>query len=206
MDGHRHVDAMNDPSLDREIESLLATEPSPEFVARVRARVASEPEPGGWRLPFIFSTAGAVAVVIVAVIAWPSREPVPSGDTRVQSPHVAEAIETATSQGPLAPLQPVQGQRARARAVAVAASPDRAIEIDLPEVVIAENEVKAYTTLAAWSGFEEGAKGSLEEGKLADFVVLDRDLFGIDLDEIRHVRPVMTVVNGEVRFETAVGG
>ena len=47
---------------------------------------------------------------------------------------------------------------------------------------------------------------SIEAGKLADFVVLDRDLFGIDLDEIRHVRPVMTVVNGEVRFETAVGG
>ena len=149
MDGHRHVDAMNDPSLDREIESLLATEPSPEFVARVRARVANEPEPGGWRLPFMFSTAGAVAVVIVAVIAWPSREPVPSGDTRVQSPHVAEAIETATSRGPLAPLQPVQGQPARARVVAVAASPDRAIEIDLPDVVIAENEVKAYTTLVS---------------------------------------------------------
>jgi hypothetical protein len=34
---------MNDASFDREIESLLAVEPSPEFVARVRARVAEEP-------------------------------------------------------------------------------------------------------------------------------------------------------------------
>jgi hypothetical protein len=31
----------------------------------------------------------------------------------------------------------------------VAASPDRAIDIDLPEVVIAENEVKAYATLVS---------------------------------------------------------
>ena len=49
-------------------------------------------------------------------------------------------------------------------------------------------------------------KAASKRAKLADFVVLDRDLFGIDLDEIRHVRPVMTVVDGEVRFETAVGG
>ena len=73
------MDGLNDPSLDREIESLLATEPSPEFVARVRARVANEPEPGGWRPAFIFAMAGAVAVVIVAVIAWPSRELAPAG-------------------------------------------------------------------------------------------------------------------------------
>ena len=79
-------------------------------------------------------------------------------------------------------------------------------DLDRSQAVTPLEALKAYTTLAAWSGFEEGAKGSLEEGKLADFVVLDRDLFGIDLDEIRHVRPVMTVVNGEVRFETAVGG
>ena len=79
-------------------------------------------------------------------------------------------------------------------------------DLDRSQAVTPLEALKAYTTLAAWSGFEEGAKGSLEEGKLADFVVLDRDLFGIDLDEIRHVRPVMTVVDGEVRFETAVGG
>ena len=148
MDGQRYREAVNDPSLDREIESLLATEPSPEFVARVRARVASEPDPGRWRPSFIFATAGAVAVVILAVIAWPSGEPVPSGDTRVPSPHVAEAIETVTSPEPLAPLQPVRRQPAIA-VVAVAPSPDRAIDIDLPEVVIAENEMKAYTTLVS---------------------------------------------------------
>ena len=73
MDGHRHADPLTDESsLDREIESMMAVEPSPQFVARVRARVAQEPEPGRWRASWLFAPAGAVAIVIVAVIAWPS--------------------------------------------------------------------------------------------------------------------------------------
>jgi len=69
------MDGVNDPSLDREIESLLTVEPSPEFVARVRARVADEPEPGRWRTAWLFALAGAVAVVIGALVVWPSNEP-----------------------------------------------------------------------------------------------------------------------------------
>jgi len=76
---------MNDASFDREIESLLAVEPSPEFVARVRARVAEEPEPRRWWTSWTLAVAGAVAVVILAVIAWPSREPAASVTTASQS-------------------------------------------------------------------------------------------------------------------------
>ena len=55
MDGHRHADPLTDESsLDREIESMMAVEPSPQFVARVRARVAQEPEPGRWRAVVAF--------------------------------------------------------------------------------------------------------------------------------------------------------
>jgi len=146
------MDGLNDPSLDREIKSLLATEPSPEFVARVRARVAKEPNPVGWRTSWVFAVAGsAVAVVIVAVIAWPSRELAPAGPTgpslQVQrQPGLAGASETMAAP---TPVQPSRRQPAIARAVAVAASPDRAIDIDFPDVVIAENEVKAYTTLVS---------------------------------------------------------
>ena len=42
---------VGDAALDREIESLLGAEASPEFVARVRTRVAEEPEPYRWRAP-----------------------------------------------------------------------------------------------------------------------------------------------------------
>ena len=61
--------------------------------------------------------------------------------------------------------------------------------------------LKAYTRLGAWSGFEEGDKGSLEVGKLADFVVLDRDLFAIDPQKIRDIRPVMTFVGGKLQYQ-----
>jgi hypothetical protein len=149
MDGQRPIDPVNDASFEREIESLLALEPSPEFVARVRARVGHEPEPGRWRTSWMFAVAGAVAVVIVVVIAWPSGEPAPAIETQAQGPRVAVASETVTPQPSLPATQPVASQTATPRVVAAAASPDRAIDIDLPEVVIAENEVRTFASLVA---------------------------------------------------------
>jgi hypothetical protein len=73
-------------------------------------------------------------------------------------------------------------------------------DLDKRQAVTPLEALKAYTTLGAWSGFEEQVKGSLEVGKLADFVVLDRDLFSIDPDDIRNTRPVMTFVGGERLF------
>jgi hypothetical protein len=58
MDGHEQNDALTDSSLDREIASLVAAEPSPEFLARVRTRVTKEPEPGRWRASWMFALAG----------------------------------------------------------------------------------------------------------------------------------------------------
>ena len=90
MDGHRHVDAVNDSSLDREIESLLAVEPSPEFLARVRARVARGT--GAGRMACVVDVRGRRLrwpLVIVAVIAWPSREPAPSSGAPVRSSAVS---------------------------------------------------------------------------------------------------------------------
>jgi len=164
MDGRRTIDGrsertgptvVNDTALYREIESLLSVEPSPQFVARVRARVAQEPEPGQWHVSWLFAVAGAVAVVIVALIAWPSRELASGGSSRTR-PTSAAAAEPRTETMAPAPVQPIRKQRATARVVAVA-SPDRAIDIDLPEVMIADNEVKAYTTLVSsirWSRFD----------------------------------------------------
>ena len=61
--------------------------------------------------------------------------------------------------------------------------------------------LRAYTTLGAFAGREEHVKGSLEQGKVADVAVLDRDLFTIPTDEIRDVRVDMTIVDGIVRYE-----
>jgi predicted amidohydrolase YtcJ len=42
--------------------------------------------------------------------------------------------------------------------------------------------------------------GSLRPGKAADLVILDRNIYRTPPEELRQVRPVMTIVGGEVRF------
>jgi len=55
----------------------------------------------------------------------------------------------------------------------------------------------SFTLDAAYAGHQEDIIGSLEVGKKADFVLLDRDLFSIPVDEIWEVQALETWVNGE---------
>ena len=56
----------------------------------------------------------------------------------------------------------------------------------IPEQKITvEEALRAYTINAAYASFEENIKGSLESGKLADFVVLEKDITTIPAPEIR---------------------
>jgi predicted amidohydrolase YtcJ len=67
----------------------------------------------------------------------------------------------------------------------------------IPEQKITvEEALRAYTINAAYASFEEGIKGSLEPGKLADFVVLEKDITTIPTPEIKDVAVLMTVVGG----------
>ncbi len=63
-----------------------------------------------------------------------------------------------------------------------------------------EEAVKGYTLDAAHASFEEGIKGSLEPGKLADIAVLSRDLTAIDPDEIKNVTVDLTMVGGKIEY------
>ena len=69
------------------------------------------------------------------------------------------------------------------------------------DTVTREEALIAHTRANAWFAFREDDLGSLEVGKLADFLVLDRDYLGIPADEIRRIRPVMTVVGGQIVCE-----
>jgi hypothetical protein len=69
--------------------------------------------------------------------------------------------------------------------------------------ITVEEALRAYTSDAAYAEFAENRKGTLDVGKLADFVLLDRDLTRIPAPEIRHVRVLATVVGGETVFEAA---
>ncbi|MBI4483440.1 MAG: amidohydrolase family protein [Acidobacteria bacterium] len=60
--------------------------------------------------------------------------------------------------------------------------------------------LKMWTRWAAEYVYKEEVLGSLEKGKFADFVVLDRDYFTIPQAQIPKVRPLLTVLGGEVVF------
>lgn len=59
----------------------------------------------------------------------------------------------------------------------------------------------AYTRNGAWLMHQEDAVGSLEVGKRADVVVLERDLFAIPPEEIGETRVLLTLLDGEVVYE-----
>ncbi len=63
--------------------------------------------------------------------------------------------------------------------------------------ITVEEALKAYTINGAYASFEESIKGSLEPGKLADFVILDKDITTIDPVAIREVNVIRTVVGGK---------
>jgi len=69
-----HDDSMID-SLDREIAQALAVDPSPEFVARVRARVAGERPPHAWTWSWLLVPVGALAAAALVLLAVPHRTP-----------------------------------------------------------------------------------------------------------------------------------
>jgi hypothetical protein len=70
------------------------------------------------------------------------------------------------------------------------------------EKITREQALRMYTNGSAYLHFSEKTLGSLEAGKYADLVVIDKDFLACPEDEIRHIQPLATVVNGKVVFGT----
>lgn len=68
-----------------------------------------------------------------------------------------------------------------------------------------EQAFRAFTLDAAFAAFEEQDKGSLEAGKLADFVVFDRDVMRCEPAELLATNVLMTVINGHVAYRSQPG-
>ena len=64
-----------------------------------------------------------------------------------------------------------------------------------------EETLKGMTIWAAYSNFEEQEKGSLEIGKSADFIILDRDIMTIAIDDIPNAQVLKTFSNGELVYQ-----
>ncbi|HNP24791.1 MAG TPA: amidohydrolase [Panacibacter sp.] len=65
------------------------------------------------------------------------------------------------------------------------------------EKITVEQAMKCYTANNAYAGFQENKLGILKAGMLADFAVLDKNIFSIDAEQIRNTKVVLTVVNGK---------
>jgi len=161
---------LNDAALEQEVEALLAVQPSPDFVARVRSRVTEESMSAGWggRWP-IAVVATTVAVAVVGMLLWqPAKETAPS------SPRVNASLEKS------APAPPVQERpNLVPRQAADGVAPRRSIEIALPAVMIAENESRAFAVLVRTAPKTR-----------FDFAPATPTMTPVEVDEMPEIQPV----------------
>ena len=79
-------------------------------------------------------------------------------------------------------------------------------QINPGQQISRQQALYAYTRENAWYLNRENDLGSIEKGKLADLVVLDKDYFSVSAAEMRTIRPVLTVIGGEVVHSTGAIG
>jgi len=78
---------------------------------------------------------------------------------------------------------------------------DSGLEFFPEQKMTREEALLSYTLWNAWAAFEESEKGSLKPGKLADIVVLSKDLLHCTPEEILQAKVLKTVVGGKVLYE-----
>lgn len=69
------------------------------------------------------------------------------------------------------------------------------------ECMTREQALQSYTQSSAYAAFEEDLKGSLTPGKLADMVVLSKDIMLCPENEIREAKVVATIVGGKIQYQ-----
>ena len=71
----------------------------------------------------------------------------------------------------------------------------------LRQPISREDALIAHTRKNAYFVFQENSLGSIQAGKLADMVVIDRDYLTIPADQIKDIKPMMTIVNGRIAYD-----
>jgi len=108
-------------------------------------------------------------------------------------------IEAAGSDVPVTPLNPWWG----IWAAVVRRELDSGQVLAPEERISVQQALALYTRNGAFAGFEENFKGSLKPGKLADFVVVDRDVLAVPADELCDVQVLQTFLGGDKVYDRA---
>lgn len=116
---------------------------------------------------------------------------------RIKSPLESGMVVAAASDAPVIPVDPPAGIYGAVTRKAESG------QLLLPEEAVSPHQAMAlYTTNAAYASFEEGIKGSLAPGKLADIVVLSDDPTKVPPEKIKDIKVAMTIIGGEVVWES----
>jgi len=102
----------------------------------------------------------------------------------------------ASSDCPIAPANPMTGIYAACSRMTEAGE-----AVLSKEKITPEEALRMYGETAARATFDEGMKGSISPGKLADLVVLNGDPIKGPVDEIKDIKVEMTILNGEIVWE-----
>jgi predicted amidohydrolase YtcJ len=105
--------------------------------------------------------------------------------------HVAAGSDF--SPGPFDPRMAIQGMVTRTGWDGKTWGANQKISLD--------EAIRVNTLNGAYNSHEEGAKGSITAGKLADYVVLAEDLYSIPVDRIKDVKIIRTVVGGTTVYQ-----
>lgn len=104
----------------------------------------------------------------------------------------------AGSDNPVEPYEPLHGIYAAVSRKNWDGEPENGW---LPEQKLSvEEAVRMFTTGSAFATFEEEVKGTLDVGKYADIVILSKDIFQADIDEIPSIKVESTIVNGKIVY------
>jgi predicted amidohydrolase YtcJ len=95
--------------------------------------------------------------------------------------------------GPFEPMMAIQSMVTRKDARGRVWGPSQRISVT--------EAMRICTVHGAYASFEEGIKGTLTAGKLADFVILEKDPHAVDPDTIKNIKVLRTVLGGQTVFE-----
>jgi hypothetical protein len=171
---------------DAELRAALNVEPSAEFVARVRTRIASEPAPSRWRLAWVMVPVATAAVLILGALVEIRPRPEP-----------AVPVQTVTQSAPIsvpppaiAPEPALSGARLQADQRRVRLQADRLGSAAVPEVLVSADERRALEFVAL----------IVSNGRIEDLEV-EPAKTGIEAVTLRDVDIVPITGLGQVRIE-----
>jgi predicted amidohydrolase YtcJ len=97
------------------------------------------------------------------------------------------------------PLDPIASFYASVARKTLEGTPPEGYEMD--QAMTREQALQSYTLDAAFAGFEEDSKGSIEVGKLADLVVFSKDIMQVPESELLDTEVTYTIVGGTVEYK-----